>query len=148
MVRVVVVVPGVLTTQAVRTLLWRFMALTRAWRRGACLTRVAAFARLTKEGRWGGFSATWTAPPPMIAPPQVQAQSLARAILTDMTAHLVFRFRCVAESPGWKIGFSVGLHAQMQRNALSASALTTKTPRNARQMAVRATCVPFEDRPG
>jgi hypothetical protein len=30
MVRVVVVVPGVLTTQAVRTLLWRFMALTRA----------------------------------------------------------------------------------------------------------------------
>jgi hypothetical protein len=48
----------------------------------------------------------------------------------------------------WKIGFSLGLHAQMQRKALSASALTTKTPRNARQMAVRATSVPFEDRPG
>jgi hypothetical protein len=29
-VRVVVVVPGVLTTQAVRTLLWRFIAFTRA----------------------------------------------------------------------------------------------------------------------
>jgi hypothetical protein len=99
MVRVVVVVPGVLTTQAVRTRLWRFIALTRAWRRGACFTIVAAWARLTKEGREGGFSATWTAPPPMIAPPQVQAQSLARAILTDMTAHLVSRFRCVAESP-------------------------------------------------
>jgi hypothetical protein len=89
---------------------------------------LAVFACLTKEGRWGGFSATWTAPPPMIAPPQVQAQSLARAILTDMTAHLVSRFRCVAESPGWKIGFGNELRAQMQRKALSASALTMKTP--------------------
>lgn len=83
----------------------------------------------------------------MIAPPQVQAQSLARAILTDMTAHLVSRFRCVAESPGWKIGVGIELHAQMQRKALSASALTTKTPQNARQMAVQATSVPFEDKP-
>jgi hypothetical protein len=33
-------------------------------------------------------SATWTALPPMIAPPQVQAQSFARAILTDITASL------------------------------------------------------------
>jgi hypothetical protein len=48
----------------------------------------------------------------------------------------------------WKIGFGIGLHAQMQRKALSASALTTKTPRNARQMAVRTTCVPFEDKAG
>jgi hypothetical protein len=47
----------------------------------------------------------------------------------------------------WKIGFGIGLHAQMQRKALSASSLTTKTPQNARQMAVRATSVPFEDRP-
>jgi hypothetical protein len=31
----------------------------------------------------------------------------------------------------WKIGFGIGLHAQMQRNALSASALTTKSPQNA-----------------
>ena len=108
MVRVVVVVPGVLTTQAVRTLLCRFMALTRAWRRGACLIMVAAFARLTKDGLSGGFSATWTAPPPMIAPPQVQAQSLARAILTDMTAHLVLRFRCVAESPGGRSASASG----------------------------------------
>jgi hypothetical protein len=35
-------------------------------------------------GRASGFSATCTAPPPMIAPPQVQAQSFARAIFTDM----------------------------------------------------------------
>jgi hypothetical protein len=110
------------------------------------LTILAAFACLTKEGRWGGFSATWTAPPPMIAPPQVQAQSLARAILTDMTAHLVSRFRCFPESPLWKIGFVIELATQMQRNAFSASALTTKTPLNARQMAVRAASVPFEDK--
>jgi hypothetical protein len=105
-------------------------------------------ACFTKAGREGGFSATWTAPPPMIAPPQVQAQSLARAILTDMTAHLVSRFRCVAESPGWKIGVGIELHAQMQRKALSASALTMKLPRNARQMPVEAASVPFEDRAG
>jgi hypothetical protein len=35
-------------------------------------------------GREMGFSATCTAPPPITAPPQVQAQSFARAILTDM----------------------------------------------------------------
>ena len=49
---------------------------------------VRAFAWLTMDGRAGGFSATWTAPPPMIAPPQVQAQSLARAIRTDMISIL------------------------------------------------------------
>jgi hypothetical protein len=31
------------------------------------------------------LAASWTAPPPMIAPPQVQAQSFAKAILTDMS---------------------------------------------------------------
>jgi hypothetical protein len=39
----------------------------------------------TTLGRGGGFSETWTAPPPMTAPPQVQAQSFAKAILTDIT---------------------------------------------------------------
>ena len=39
----------------------------------------------TTLGRGGGFSATWTAPPPMIAPPQVQAQSFAKAIRTDIS---------------------------------------------------------------
>jgi hypothetical protein len=46
----------------------------------------------------------------------------------------------------WKIGFGIGLHAQMQRNALSASALTMKSPRNAREMPASATSVPFEDK--
>jgi hypothetical protein len=46
------------------------------------------FACLTIAGRSGAVSATWTAPPPMIAPPQVQAQSFAKAILTDISRTL------------------------------------------------------------
>jgi hypothetical protein len=38
--------------------------------------------------RAGAPSATWTALPPIMAPPHVQAQSFARAILTDITASL------------------------------------------------------------
>jgi hypothetical protein len=45
---------------------------------------VRAFACLTIAGREGGFSATWTALPPMIAPPQAHAQSCAKAIRTDI----------------------------------------------------------------
>ena len=83
MVRVVVVVPGCLTTQAVRdatrrTLLARFFII------GAAALTELAFAFLTIAGRAGGFSATWTAPPPMIAPPAVQAHNFAKAIFTDI----------------------------------------------------------------
>jgi hypothetical protein len=46
----------------------------------------------------------------------------------------------------WKFGFGIWLHPQMQRNALSASALTTKSPQNARQMPASVTSVPFEDK--
>jgi hypothetical protein len=57
----------------------------RTTRRGAGRCgRVFAFAWAITAGRGGGFSATWTAPPPIIAPPAVQAQSFAKAILTDM----------------------------------------------------------------
>mgnify|MGYP006172205689 CR=1 FL=1 len=45
---------------------------------------VRALACLTIAGRGGGFSARDTALPPMIAPPQVQAQSFAKAIRTDI----------------------------------------------------------------
>ena len=48
-------------------------------------TWACALACFTIAGRGGGFSAAWTAPPPMIAPPHVQAQSFAKAILTDIT---------------------------------------------------------------
>ncbi len=43
-----------------------------------------------------GTSAICIAPPPMIAPPQVQAQSLARAIRTDIGFSLFSRCRCKA----------------------------------------------------
>jgi hypothetical protein len=39
---------------------------------------------LTIAGRGFGFADTWTAPPPMMAPPHVQAHNFARAILTDI----------------------------------------------------------------
>jgi hypothetical protein len=81
MVRVVVVTAGCLTTQAVRAR--RRTRLARFLITGAALTELA-FAFLTIAGRAGGFSATWTAPPPMIAPPAVQAHSFAKAILTDI----------------------------------------------------------------
>jgi len=42
-----------------------------------------------------GTSAICIAPLPMIAPPQVQAQSLARAIRTDIGFSLFSRCRCV-----------------------------------------------------
>ncbi|HEX8402755.1 MAG TPA: hypothetical protein VF628_13755 [Allosphingosinicella sp.] len=49
---------------------------------------VRALAILTIAGRTGGFAATWIAPPPMIAPPTVHAQSFAKAILTDIVITL------------------------------------------------------------
>lgn len=42
---------------------------------------------LTIETWADGVSATCTAPPPMIAPPQVHAHNFARAIRTDMINH-------------------------------------------------------------
>jgi hypothetical protein len=54
----------------------------------ATLLTVLAFADLTMAGRGSGFSATCTAPPPMMAPPQVHAQSLAKATRTDISRTL------------------------------------------------------------
>jgi hypothetical protein len=65
--------------------------LTCATRRGAGLAFTEAFADWTTLGR--GESATWTAPPPMIAPPAAHAQSFARAIRTDIAFNL---FACQA----------------------------------------------------
>jgi hypothetical protein len=50
---------------------------------------VFALALLMIAGRAGGFSTTWTAPPPMTAPPQVQAHNFAKAILTDISRTLL-----------------------------------------------------------
>ena len=63
-----------------------FVRLTR-WGRSARLT-VPALASLISTGRSGGLVATVSAPPPMMAPPQVQAANFANAILTDMTPTL------------------------------------------------------------
>jgi len=52
------------------------------------LCEAEACRSTTVCARCGVLSATWTALPPMIAPPHVQAQSFARAILTDITASL------------------------------------------------------------
>ena len=41
---------------------------------------------------FAGGSATWTAPPPTIAQPAAQADSFARAIRTDISVALFFRF--------------------------------------------------------
>ena len=84
--RVVTVCAGCRTTQAVRAILRTRLVRTFAVGRSLLTlgARALAFAILTRAGRDGGFSATCTAPPPMIAPPQVQAQSLAKAIRTDI----------------------------------------------------------------
>jgi len=53
-----------------------------------CGGRAAIGLRLT-EWTWAGraVSAIWSAPPPMIAPPQAAPHSFAKAILTDMVSH-------------------------------------------------------------
>jgi hypothetical protein len=62
---------------------------------------VTALARacLTIAGRDGGFSATCTAPPPMIAPPHAQAHSCAKAIRTDIEHLFLAAAACVFDNP-------------------------------------------------
>ncbi|WP_158274691.1 hypothetical protein [Sphingosinicella humi] len=85
-VRVVTVVAGATLHSAGFTAFVSFVRLTLMGRSARLI--VLAFACLTRTGRSGGFAETCTAPPPMIAPPQVQAASFAKAILTDMTSTL------------------------------------------------------------
>ncbi|MGF1550492.1 MAG: hypothetical protein ACFBQW_08205 [Sphingomonadaceae bacterium] len=81
-VRVVTGWPGT-TLHSLRLTVRTFL---RTAGRLAILPGTFAFAFLTIAGRGCGLAATWTAPPPMIAPPAVQAQSFARAILTDISS--------------------------------------------------------------
>jgi hypothetical protein len=92
--------------------------------------------------RAGGFSTAWTAPPPMIAPPHVQAQSFARAILTDITASLFQTVRLDGYGPSPNSS-PVGPSEQMQTIPLSASALTILLPEKARIPALWAASVPL-----
>jgi hypothetical protein len=85
MVRVVVtVLPGLTTQEACSTRGTRLIRFTET----RLLSIVRALAILTIAGRAGGFSAMWMAPPPIIAPPTVQAHNFAKANLTDISSTL------------------------------------------------------------
>jgi hypothetical protein len=120
MVRVVTAPPPGWTAQAVRRTVRRT---TRrlAWRTGAAL----ALARCTTAGRSGGFWFMWTAPPPMMAPPQVQAQSFARAIRTDIPDLSSRPFPLRSGEDDLPPSRRSGCRKDMQTVGLSASALTT-----------------------
>jgi hypothetical protein len=99
----------------------------RTWRcfGAAVLARAGlALAWLTIAGRAGGFSATWTAPPPTTAPPTVQAHSFARAIRTDIISiPFLAGGRWDAYSLLLRSHAGVAMDEQMQRLVAGASAL-------------------------
>ncbi|MDQ8757993.1 hypothetical protein RCO27_17340 [Sphingosinicella sp. LHD-64] len=121
----VVTVPGAGAAQATRRTVRRITRRSCAARR----TCAGRFESLRTAGRAGGFSATWTAPPPTIAPPTVHAQSFAKAIRTDIPAS---RFWPVDEGPKFCPGTRQPAWPwteQMQTGGAGASALTLSDPR-------------------
>lgn len=87
-----------MTLHSVRAI--RVTRLTRCgFRETRCCFTVLALVVLRIAGRGSGLAATWTAPPPMIAPPQVQAHNFARAILTDMIRTLFSALGCRKSGP-------------------------------------------------
>ncbi|MFD1107298.1 hypothetical protein [Sphingobium olei] len=85
----------------------------------------------TTAGR--ALSATWTAPPPMIAPPQVQAHNLASAIRTDIGSTL-FCLPPMALAPDGPGGaFGNFLCARTQKKQLTAISLTLNLPVESRE---------------
>ncbi|HEY9553547.1 MAG TPA: hypothetical protein VIR62_08110 [Allosphingosinicella sp.] len=87
------VVTGVTLRLAALTTLVRLTLFTLFTRSGRSERLTApAFASLTSTGLAGGFAATLIAPTPMIAPPQVQAPSFAKAIFIDMIPTLFLAF--------------------------------------------------------
>jgi len=66
----------------------------------------------TTAGR--ALSATWTAPPPMIAPPAVQAHNLASAIRTDMKLDPPYP-RALARYGHETTGISVAIKRETKR---------------------------------
>jgi hypothetical protein len=93
-----------------------------------------------------GCEATCAAPAPITAPPQVQAHNFAMAILTDIGPTLFQGFDAIRAIEDQMSGSRIGYWRQMQKICLRATALTTLLPRNAREMAVWAPSVPFEDK--
>lgn len=140
-VRVVVVVVGCRTTHSVRRTRRTCLDRAEAWRTGGAL----ALLDFRIAGRSGGFSATWTAPPPTMAPPTVQAQSLAKAILTDIATHPVLASeRLRVDEVKYPPVASAYAH-QMQRIGFGASALTMMLPQTARKTGVWRAIVPIVD---
>jgi hypothetical protein len=116
----VVTVPAAAATPPVRHS--RTIRLTRFTRFGRCTTRcvtVRALADLTMAGREMGFSATCTAPPPITAPPQVQAQSFARAILTDMIRTLFWCWRRIIWISPNNHPPALAIHDRCQRSGVA-----------------------------
>jgi len=109
--------PATVTTAGVQDVTVRTVLrfTTRATWRGLAY---AFFVCFTIAGR--GDSATWTAPPPMIAPPHAHAQSFAMAILTDIIDTLVIAF---AERPVlWRAKASI--RVRNAKEGLTATMLT------------------------
>lgn len=99
-----------------------------------------AFACWTTAGRGGGFSAMCTAPPPRTAPPHVQAQSLANAILTDISASCSWPLHHGGNNPSQHR--RLGCNDQMQMKSFRASALTMLRPGKRAAAPVAAAFVP------
>lgn len=62
---------------------------TTRWCLTACRLGAALTLLLLRTPAGRALSATWTAPPPISAPPQVQAHNFANAIRTDIGPTLV-----------------------------------------------------------
>ena len=147
MVRVVTRPGGVeqLTLRTVRRTVERRAADRRWTEARRVVVTVRAFAFWTIAGRDGGFSATCTALPPMIAPPHAHAQSCAKAIRTDIE-HLFLA------NSGWlprRAGIlrrCFGYVDHMQRIRLSSSALTMIARSGGCSGPLLSNCVPIQDK--
>lgn len=96
-------------------------------------------------GRAGGFAATCTAPPPMMAPPQAQALSLAMAIFTDMDSPCSCAGRDGERTRSKTADLPVGLQRQMPEIESVSSALTTSMTQFGPPRTWADTCVPIVD---
>jgi hypothetical protein len=143
MVRVSVSWPGERTTHSVRAIRRTRFDLTRA--RAARAGAAASLDFLTIAGRSGGFSVTCTAPPPMTAPPAVQAQSFAKAIFTDIIRTL-FQVLRLADQDRPNTGSRETLKQQRQKISLSARSLTILSGLEGRLRRLWRASVPIEDK--
>jgi hypothetical protein len=144
---VVTVLPGV-TAHSVRAtrasaVLIRLTLLLRFTEAGYW-SIVRALAVCTMAGRAGGFSTMCMAPPPMIAPPAVQAQSFARAILTDISRTLFCRWPTNGGNPLSLLAASKSF-SRSQKQPPSSSALRTMLRLKARFWAAFRPSVPARD---